>query len=158
MSLEAVDASSPTDEGVGGCSPACGRAKATRLSPPNRARLVLREMVDRPHETRELVGGAVAPWLQLVVHTIEDGVRAGRIRPEVDPIAFVMECIALIIGTFAAADLAAGLSPGESRESAIDRQFDEILRIARTSLFTEGALADMAGSSTSFEQTLSSPS
>ena len=125
---------------------------------PNRARLVLREMVDRPHETRELVGGAVAPWLQLVIHTIEDGVRAGRIRPDVDPIAFVMECIALIIGTFAAADLAAGLSPGESREAAIDRQFDEILRIARTSLFTEGALADMAGSSTSFEQTLSSPS
>ena len=110
---------------------------------PNRARLILREMVDRPHETRDLVGAAVAPWLQLVVHTLEDGKSQGRVREDVDPLAFVMECIALIIGTFAAADLAAGLSDSASREVAIERQFREILRIARTSLFTEDTLLEM---------------
>ncbi len=107
---------------------------------PNRARLVLREMVDRPRATRELVGAAVAPWLPLVIHAMEDGQAHGRVRPEVDPLAYVMECIALVVGTFAAADLAAGLSGEDSPATSVDRQFREILRIARTSLFTEETL------------------
>jgi TetR/AcrR family transcriptional regulator len=107
---------------------------------PNRARLLLREMVDRPHETRELVGGAIAPWLQLVVDTLEEGQAQGRVRADVDPLAYIMECITLIVGTFAAADLAAGLSGVGSIEASVDRQFREILRIARVSLFTPEAL------------------
>lgn len=107
---------------------------------PNRARLILREMVDRPRATRELVGDAVAPWLPLVIHALEDGKVHGRVRPDVDPLAYIMECIALVVGTFAAADLAAGLGGEDSIETSVDRQFREILRIARTSLFTEETL------------------
>jgi AcrR family transcriptional regulator len=112
---------------------------------PNRARLILREMVDRPHATRELLGAAVAPWLQLVIHTLEDGKVHGRVRPDVDPLAYIMECIALIIGTFAAADLATGLMGSDSPEASIERQFREVLRIARTSLFTEQTLHASGG-------------
>jgi hypothetical protein len=71
---------------------------------------------------------------------MEDGQAHGRVRPEVDPLAYVMECIALVVGTFAAADLAAGLSGEDSPATSVDRQFREILRIARTSLFTEETL------------------
>jgi len=114
-------------------------------SDPNRARLILREMVDRPRETRELLGAAVSPWLQLVVETLRDGQEHGRVRSDVDPLAYIMECIALIVGTFAAADLAAGLSGAASLEASVDRQFREILRIARVSLFTEETLRHQGG-------------
>jgi len=84
--------------------------------------------------------------LPLVIRSIEDGKVHGRVRADVDPLAYIMECITLIVGTFAAADLAAGLSGGESPGTPVDRQFREILRIARTSLFTEETLHHLSGS------------
>ena len=90
-------------------------------------------------------GAAVSPWLQLVVETLRDGQEHGRVRSDVDPLAYIMECIALIVGTFAAADLAAGLSGAASLEASVDRQFREILRIARVSLFTEETLRHQGG-------------
>ena len=51
-----------------------------------------------------------------------------------------MECIALIMGRFAADGSATGLMGSDSPEASIERQFREVLRIARTSLFTEQTL------------------
>ena len=40
---------------------------------PSRALLVMREVVDRPRETRERLGAAIRPWLALLKGVIEEG-------------------------------------------------------------------------------------
>jgi AcrR family transcriptional regulator len=106
-------------------------------SDPNRALLILRETIDRPEETRERAGMAVAPWFGLLVDTIKQGQRSGVVRQDVDPGAYLAECIILIIGTIAAADLAGAMLPDRDRAAQLDRQLKEIIRMTRTSLFVD---------------------
>ena len=113
---------------------------------PNRARLILREVVDRPKETRERVGSRVSPWVRLLTDTIRAGQAAGRVRAEVDPEAWLIEVVVLVLGTYAAADLAYTVFPstdseGRGRRGLAARQLQEINRIARISLFVPSEVA-----------------
>ena len=111
---------------------------------PNRARLILREVVDRPHETRDVLGQTIAPWSVLLTDSIRRGQAAGTIRSEVNPESWLIEVVVLVIGTFAAADLAGAVFADQaeiSPKDRIDRQLDEIIRMARTSLYTPSTLA-----------------
>ena len=99
----------------------------------NRARLILREVVDRPQETRRLMGQAIAPWVALITDSIRQGQSAEVIRPDVDPEAWIVEIIVLVIGTFAAADLATVIFDDDG--SRVERHLQEIVRMARTSLY-----------------------
>ena len=105
---------------------------------PHRAALIIREMVGRPKETRERVGGALAPWLALLVQAIEQGQAAGRVRPDLDPQAYLTEMVVLIVGTFVAADLSTAVFPGQSMEERVDRIVVEMMRMGKVSLFVEG--------------------
>ena len=107
---------------------------------PNRARLILREAVDRPQETRDRLGGHIGPWVRLLTDAIRSGQEAGRVRPEVDPEAWLVGLVVQVIGTYAAADLATSIFPSNEVDQAnpygmADRQINEITRMARTSLF-----------------------
>ena len=107
---------------------------------PNRARLILRETVDRPVEMRQRLGTSIGPWVRLLTEAIQAGQASGRVRPEVDPEAWLIEVVVLVIGTYAAADLAASVFStddvdGDGRRVLATRQLDEIIRMARTSLF-----------------------
>jgi AcrR family transcriptional regulator len=117
-----------------------GEAAAFFQEDPNRARLILREVVDRPKETRERLGSRVSPWVRLLTDAIRTGQEAGRVRADVDPEAWLIEVVVLVIGTYAAADLAYTVFPpadsdARGRHSLAARQLQEISRIARISLF-----------------------
>ena len=50
----------------------------------DRARLLLREALDRPKEMRALIIGHVKPWADVVSNYIRRGREAGRVRADVD--------------------------------------------------------------------------
>ena len=67
---------------------------------PDRARLLLREALDRPVEMRELLSKHVAPWLGVIAESIAKAQADGSMRADVDPEAYVLQVIHLVVGTF----------------------------------------------------------
>jgi TetR/AcrR family transcriptional regulator len=102
---------------------------------PDRARIVLREVLDRPDEMRRVLRSAVRPWLEAVARYIRAGQGSGRHHEGVDAEAYVVHVLELVIATAAAGDVTSAVLEGD-RRGRYDR---EIVRIARTSLFTMGA-------------------
>ena len=98
---------------------------------PDRARVVLREALDRPEETRKILRGAVRPWLELVAGFVKSGVGAGKHHPDVDAEAYVLIILQLVIAATASRDVLSAALPPE-RRSAYAR---ELTRIAKASLF-----------------------
>ncbi len=94
---------------------------------PDRARLLLREILDRPRETRELMGRLVRPWITATCDYIRKGQERGRLWPEVDPEAYVNQVINLLISSIATYD-----SLGTTDR---ERNLAELVRVAKTSLF-----------------------
>ena len=105
---------------------------------PSRALLVMREVVDRPKETRERFGAAIRPWLELLKGIIEEGQRAGRVRADVDPEAYLVQCIVMIVGSVVGAELGSEVFGGLSRADWGKRQRVEARRIAKQSFFVTG--------------------
>jgi TetR/AcrR family transcriptional regulator len=104
------------------------------LADPPRAQLVVRELLDRPDEMRALLTARLAPWLSVVTDTIREGQARGSVRPELDPEAFVVQIVTMAVGTVAVGGTAASMfSMGEAPN---ERLAAELVRIARTSLFT----------------------
>jgi TetR/AcrR family transcriptional regulator len=95
---------------------------------PDRARLLLREGLDRPAEFRQLLTNYVRPWVGVVADYVRKGVERGHIQPSVDPEAYVVAVINLILSSFATAACYGGLIPR-------DRQVAEVMRLAREGLF-----------------------
>lgn len=106
-------------------------------SAPDRARVVLREALDRPAEMRRLLRGPVRPWLAAVAGYIESGRRAGLHFPDVDPEAYVALVLQTVIAAAASADLTASVleAPRRGAAAARARHDRELARIARASLF-----------------------
>jgi AcrR family transcriptional regulator len=99
---------------------------------PDRARLLVRESLDRPAELRKVLRGAVRPWLSAVAQYIRAGKEAGRHHVDVDDEAYVLHMIQLVVGATASAS---ATSTALDRDS--DARYDrELARIARSSLFS----------------------
>ena len=98
---------------------------------PDRARLLWREMLDRPDALRSLLAAHLSPWIGLVSSTIRRGQREGIIYAELDPEAWIFWVITMAVAGFSAA----GLS-GVFSEDAPAHRRAELVRIARVSLFT----------------------
>ena len=107
----------------------------------DRARLLLREALDRPAEMRELLVAHVRPWLGLIADSIRKAQAAGAMRQDVDPEAYVLQVIHLVVGTFTAgATLQILLGPGGRGKRGIDpRLTAELKRVARAALVSEGS-------------------
>ena len=103
------------------------------VSNPDRARLLLREMLDRPEELRAQMTAYLAPWLTIINDYIEKGKQAGSVRADIDSEAFVFQVIQMIIGGVATAAALSGVDAGVT----LERHTQEIVRIARTSLFID---------------------
>lgn len=101
---------------------------------PNRARLVIREMLDRPREMRALFVEHLRPWVSLVTETIRQGQASGMVPGDLNPEAYVLQCVNMAVGTMAAGDLEVAMiaSEGELDTDALVR---ELTRLARTGLF-----------------------
>ena len=103
---------------------------------PTRAFLVMREVVDRPRQTRERLGQSIRPWLQLLTAAIDEGKSVGRVRADVDPEAYLVQCIVMIVGSFVAADLGAEVFGGRDGARWAERQRNEARRMAQEALFS----------------------
>lgn len=99
------------------------------LDDPDRARLLTRELLDRPQEMRELVLRHVAPWVEVVCNYIRKGQERGELRADVDPEAYVIQVINLLV-----ASVATHRALGTINR---ERNLAEVLRIARASLFRQ---------------------
>jgi AcrR family transcriptional regulator len=105
---------------------------------PDRARLVVREALDRPAEMKKLLRGAVRPWLQAIAEYIRVGQANGSHYADVDPEAYVIHALLAVINAAAGAPvlLAALDGPADEARARYDR---ELVRMVRASLFVPPA-------------------
>ena len=101
-------------------------------SDPDRARLVMREAMDRPGEVKKLLRGPVRPWLQAVAGYIQSGQSSGRHHEDLDPEAYVLHILMMVVVAVGAADVASAAIDSADARQRYDR---ELARIARASLF-----------------------
>lgn len=97
---------------------------------PNRARLTLREMLDRPEALRRRMEELLSPWIRLLTDYIRMGQASGYLRPEVQPEAYVIQVLMMVLSTVAIGDVAAGIAGAAGRPDD-----GELVRMAREALF-----------------------
>jgi AcrR family transcriptional regulator len=113
---------------------------------PDRARLLLRELLDRPEAMQPLIELHVEPWARIVCDYIRKGQEMGRVHADVDPEAYVAAVINLVLGTVALHESVDKLLPnarlGTARPDDGDREIPvsarlvaETLRVAKAALF-----------------------
>jgi AcrR family transcriptional regulator len=94
---------------------------------PDRARLLLREILDRPQAIRALMAKHVRPWIEATANYISKGQEQGRLWAEVDAEAYVAQVINLLISSIATFEV---LGTTDRR-----RNLEELVRVAKSSLF-----------------------
>ncbi len=99
---------------------------------PNRARLILREMLDRPDHLRKRMDDYLGPYIVILSDYIQKGAERGEVRKDVQPRAYVLHVIQMVVGGVATADSLGATS--------LDDHVNEIVRIARASLFIDNPL------------------
>lgn len=118
---------------------------------PDRARVLLRELLDRPQEVAPLVEIHVRPWAKILGDYIRKGQVQGRVDPAVDPEAWVASMINLVLSSVAVhAGLGRFLASGKRAKAntppAIPpRLIQELMRMARSSLFIPPAASPRPG-------------
>lgn len=102
---------------------------------PQRARLLVREVLDRPDEVRQLIADRVQPWLGIVTNYIRKGQDRGVVHADLDPEVYCAQVINLVVASVATWDCIGAFLPGDDRDAAFRKHIDELLRVARTSMF-----------------------
>jgi TetR/AcrR family transcriptional regulator len=100
----------------------------------DRARLLMRETLDNPKEMRRLLADNLKPWTLLVAQYIRQGQQSGLIHKELDPEAYVLHVIVLVLCNVAVRSITEGVL-GNDQGDATTRQMDELFRLTRTALF-----------------------
>jgi TetR/AcrR family transcriptional regulator len=96
----------------------------------NRARLLVREILDRPYALRVLMVEHVSPWVTI----LEGYIRRGDAR------AYMAQVIQLMINGLACEAVIGGLLGEElAAQERLDRLVAETIRMARVSLFVDAA-------------------
>ena len=111
---------------------------------PDRARLLVRELLDRPDAMERYLENYIRPWLHVVEKALEEGKRAGVVQADLDPTAYTLQLTVLSLGSIATADSWSVLL-GHDRARAKQRHLNELTRIAKTSLFTHRADQSLRG-------------
>ena len=114
---------------------------------PDRARLIVRELLDRPQDVRHLMTENLRPWLLLVAQYIRHGQQSGLLHADIDPESYVLHVINLVIAAIANFSIIGVALPGEkaknSSKDSEDRHLKELLRLVRSGLF-KGDKTDMS--------------
>jgi AcrR family transcriptional regulator len=104
----------------------------------DRARLLVREMLDRPDEMKALFKQYLGPWMSILSDYIRRGQDEEIIHADLDPEAHILQIIQLVVGTVAIGDVVETLLDDfPNGRSPHQRQLDEVIRIARSSIFVE---------------------
>jgi len=101
---------------------------------PDRARVLLRESLDRPEELGARLKDRLAPWLPLVTDAIRTGQKSGRVHEGLDPEAWLVELVLALVSSFSVDAVASGLLGGDPVQLR-ERRTKELIRLARSSLF-----------------------
>jgi len=105
---------------------------------PDRARLLMREQMDRPEELRAYLKEYVRPWMDVVADTIKKGQAAGNTRQDVDPQAYVLNIVHATIAIMATAgDTSVIVPPQTEGGSTLQRCARELIRMCRAGLFED---------------------
>jgi AcrR family transcriptional regulator len=105
---------------------------------PDRARLLLRELLDRPEEMKPLIQLHVEPWARIVCDYIRKGQEQGRVHPNVDPESYVVQIINLVLCGIAIHESLGELLPPDAQPEGkriSPRHLAEMLRVAKSALF-----------------------
>lgn len=100
---------------------------------PDRARLVVRELLDRPDQMSARLLGELQPILFLIGKVLRTGQDSGLVRKDVDPEAYVAIIAFMLVSGVAVDRVATPLLNTPDDQS---RTIRELFRIARASLFT----------------------
>lgn len=100
---------------------------------PDRARLLVRELLDDPEGMRRVLAENLRPWVLLVGQYIRQGQSGGLIHADVDPEAYVVNVIVSVLSVVSVRAVAADVLGGERDGYA--RQLGELLRMHRAALF-----------------------
>ncbi|MBW2551545.1 MAG: TetR family transcriptional regulator [Deltaproteobacteria bacterium] len=108
------------------------------IEDPDRARLFLRETLDRPEQMRAMLAQFVQPWVELLGDQLERAKEQGLVQRDVDPQAYAVEVITMAVAGTAVIDSLQVILPDDpARGSTRKRHTSELIRIARSSLYTK---------------------
>jgi AcrR family transcriptional regulator len=104
---------------------------------PDRARLLVRELLDKPDDMRRVLAENLRPWILLVAQYVRQGMASGMIHADVDPEAYVLHVIVLVLANVAVRSVTQSVISAEAaQDEAYERQMQELFRLTRTALFT----------------------
>ena len=112
---------------------------------PARAQLLMRELLDRPKEFEARIKRHLGHWIALVMSYIRRGQEEGLIHAGVDPHAYVLHVVAMMVTAIAASPLTNNLlrrhadeqdTDRTGQEDPLDRSLRELVRMARHGLFS----------------------
>ena len=107
------------------------------IQDPARARLFLRETLDRPESMQAMLTEFVKPWVDLLGAQLDRAKEQGLVQPDVDPQAYAVEVITMAVAGTAVIDTMQVILPGDpARGGARQRHARELIRVARSSLYT----------------------
>ncbi|MCA9554424.1 MAG: TetR/AcrR family transcriptional regulator [Myxococcales bacterium] len=104
---------------------------------PDRARILVRELLDRPEQMQEILQRQVRPWVEVVAEYIREGQRTGTVRPDVDPEPYVLHVVSMALFSLATTPAASPLFEGGGR-GPVERTVGELVRLAKAALFVDG--------------------
>jgi hypothetical protein len=108
------------------------------IEDPDRARLFLRETLDRPEHMQAMLAQFVRPWIQLLGEQLERAKERGLVQQDVDPQAYAIEVITMAVAGTAVIDTLQVILPDDpARGTTRKRHTRELIRVARSSLYTE---------------------
>lgn len=106
------------------------------LEDSDRARLLLREAIDRPDGLRSQLVTNVRPWIRAVAVQLERGKKREVVRADVDTEAYATVVVAMVVAGVAMMDrLSFVFTTEETKASARVRFMRELVRIARAGLY-----------------------
>ena len=107
------------------------------IADPDRARLFLRETLDRPDSMQAMLAEFVKPWVDLLGAQLERAKARGLVQPDVDPQAYAVEVISMAVAGTAVIDTLEVILPDSpARGGTRARHARELIRMARSSLYT----------------------
>ena len=109
------------------------------LDDPDRARLIVRETLDRPEEMNERLGRFVRPWIEVVAEQLARARDKGLVHADVDPEAYAVQVINMVVGGIAIVDSLGVLLPPKDDLGTRERHVKEVIRMARSSLYKASA-------------------
>lgn len=106
------------------------------LEDVNRARLVVREMMDRPEETFALLREHVSPWTKLIGEYLRMGQQSGVYRKDVNPDAFIVQVMVMVVSAVALGNATSGVM-GTTANFPRNTLIKELVRIVQSSLYAD---------------------